>query len=471
MSGASDKARFYQEQSVPELQELERKKIFTRVHLSPISLRLDGLTFHQDEISSVVKKRSDFEHKINARGSVPSDYARYAEYEMNLDALRRKRMKRLGVKATNHTGQRRILFVLDRATRRFQGDIGLWMQYLSYARKQKSNKKVSEILTKVLRLHPAKLELWIYAANYAMEERGDVQEARSYMQRGLRFCRHNEKLWLEYARLELIYIAKILERRKILGLDLAKEPTEIKLTEFGDLNSDIFALPPVTPEDMHPDHTAETADQIAMEKLESNPALSGAIPMAIFDAACQELEDDRFAFNFFDAVAEFDQLPCQHSILNHVLDRLRSRSAKTPDFLVRHIREPVLGFKCTSPVFPSALGSALSRINLAENSVGDPHARCSLNHQLLLWLLSYIGEEQLDPDIQKALEITLGKVWSQYQKDVEICQVKPEKPGEVDELLENFEARGMKHLTEANRSWALRLWPDGHSLSRYAPEQ
>ena len=31
MSGASDKARFYQEQSVPELQELKRKKIFTEV--------------------------------------------------------------------------------------------------------------------------------------------------------------------------------------------------------------------------------------------------------------------------------------------------------------------------------------------------------------------------------------------------------------------------------------------------------
>lgn len=34
MAGASDKARFYLEQSVPELQELERKKIFTKVCIS-----------------------------------------------------------------------------------------------------------------------------------------------------------------------------------------------------------------------------------------------------------------------------------------------------------------------------------------------------------------------------------------------------------------------------------------------------
>lgn len=31
MAGASDKARYYLEQSVPELQELVRKQIFTKV--------------------------------------------------------------------------------------------------------------------------------------------------------------------------------------------------------------------------------------------------------------------------------------------------------------------------------------------------------------------------------------------------------------------------------------------------------
>ena len=31
MAGSSDKARFYLEQLVPELQELQRKKIFTKV--------------------------------------------------------------------------------------------------------------------------------------------------------------------------------------------------------------------------------------------------------------------------------------------------------------------------------------------------------------------------------------------------------------------------------------------------------
>lgn len=33
MAGASDKARFYLEQSVPELREYEKKKIFSKVRM------------------------------------------------------------------------------------------------------------------------------------------------------------------------------------------------------------------------------------------------------------------------------------------------------------------------------------------------------------------------------------------------------------------------------------------------------
>jgi hypothetical protein len=33
MAGASDKARFYLEQAVPQLQEFEQKKIFTKVRI------------------------------------------------------------------------------------------------------------------------------------------------------------------------------------------------------------------------------------------------------------------------------------------------------------------------------------------------------------------------------------------------------------------------------------------------------
>src|SRR5437016_3559762 len=228
-----------------------------------------------------MKKRSEFEHKLNARGAQVSDFARYAEFEMNLETLRRKRVKRFGIKSSNHAGQRRIFFILDRATRKFRGDLGLWMQYIEYARKEKAIKKLHQILTSVLRLHPTKPELWMYAARYTADG-ADMTAARSYMQRGLRFCKTSRGLWVEYAKLEMAYIAKISARRQILGLDdVGPENEEVIGTNAPD--EDIIKLPELTAEDMDPTlEEGDDSDQNLWQNIASTPALSGAIPLAIF---------------------------------------------------------------------------------------------------------------------------------------------------------------------------------------------
>ena len=38
------------------------------------------LNIQQEEISAITKKRSEFEHKVNAPGCKSIDYARYAEW-------------------------------------------------------------------------------------------------------------------------------------------------------------------------------------------------------------------------------------------------------------------------------------------------------------------------------------------------------------------------------------------------------
>ncbi|KAI9822116.1 MAG: U3 snoRNP protein [Thelocarpon impressellum] len=369
MAGASDKARFYLEQSVPELQEYERKKIFSKVRRRPksgLESELANIAAKKDEISSIAKKRSDFEHKLNARGSQPADYARYAEYEMNLEALRRKRVRRLGVKASNHAGQRRIFFVLERATRKFHGDVGLWMQYIEYARKEKAHRKLSQIFTSVVRLHPTKAELWIYAATYAMEVQADMTEARSYMQRGLRFCRASKPLWLEYAKLEMIYLAKIVARRRILGLDQDRLIKTERITETGS-NEDVLALPEITAEDVDPAVQGDdTVDRTALENLSNAPALSGAIPLAVFDTATKQFPADTALFeNFFDLFASFPDLPFLPEILDHVVTAMLDIAPTAPSSLSCHIRQPVVGIEVTSVSFPRALRVSMERLRLA----------------------------------------------------------------------------------------------------------
>ena len=470
MAGASDKARFYLEQSVPgilihpdvqyafhllnryisELQEFSRKKIFSK-----------------DEITSIAKRRSDFEHKLNARGSAPIDYARYAEYEMNLESLRRKRVQRLGVKTTNHSGQRRIFFVLDRATKKFPGDLGLWMQYVGFARKQKSNKKVSQILTSLVRLHPTKADVWIYAANYAMDELGDMTESRGYMQRGLRFCKGDERLWLEYARLEMFWVAKVWKRRRILGVDV--EPREARINSDEGIDGDIVTLLKLTEEDINPGNgNAEGTDQEALENLTKSPALSGAIPMAILDSAMKQFNyDETLCLQFFDMVCEFDDLPCLTQILNHIMDVLERYSS--PAALIRYVQQPVKGFDAASPGFPTAFGLCLDRMKMAFtrskplptlSSVEGP--RHVLDEQIIDWLLEYLDEKDLDLDVRRVISMTVRRVWNQYQSDIE---ADPRgKAAKVATMISKLHAHGMLKVSEPAMTWAMGLWPDDSEL-------
>ena len=380
MAAASDKARFFLEQSVPELTEYERKKIF-----SP------------EEITSITKKRSDFEHKINARGSTPSDYARYAEFEINVEALRKKRVKRLGVKATNHNGQRRIFFVFDRGTKKLPGDVGLWMQSIEYARRQKAYKKLTQIFTNVLRLHPSRPELWIYAAQFAIEENGDMTEARGYMQRGLRFCKNKKDMWLQYARLEMSYTAKIYARRQILGISEEDEVTTAASEIDGAALSIALSQRPS-------DADGQANDDDFAKKMEQNPALSAAVPIAIFDAAMLQFgSDPELAHAFVEVMADYSALPTSRQALRHIRDYLLSGQQTHWATKACDIREPVFGISAASAEFPTAFRESLKKLKAARAKREDPVALVEWSRG---WLESLLKEEYLDPAIQTVIEAT-----------------------------------------------------------------
>lgn len=389
MAGASDKARFYLEQSVPELKEYEKKKIFSG-----------------EEITSIARKRSDFEHKINARGSTAVDYVRYAEFEMNVETLRKKRVKRLGIKATNHNGQRRIFFVFDRGTRKHPGDFDLWMQLIEYARKQKAHKKLSQIFANVLRLHPTKADLWIYAAQFSVDEHGDMTEARGYLQRGLRFCKNVGKLWLEYTRLEMSYIAKIHARREILGINGNAESATKNVLE-GDK-----AVEPI-PQLMIDDHEEQQEEEDepkseAQINFYATPAMSGAIPIAIFDAAMSNFNQDiSLACEFFDMIYDYEAVPATRQILSHIDALLQGLNTSSWDVCSCHCRMAIVGIPITSPEFPPALREALKRLLEGREKVDAPVQLVQWSRS---WLESLREDSDLDPALHKAISLVLGSL-------------------------------------------------------------
>jgi U3 small nucleolar RNA-associated protein 6 len=369
MAAASDKARFFLEQSVPELKEYEKKGIFTA-----------------QEISSIARKRSDFEHKINARGSTPTDFARYAEFEINVDALRKKRVKRLGIKSSTHNGKRRIFFVFDRGLRKHSGDVGLWMEAIEYAKRQKAYKKVQEMFAQVLRLHPTKADLWISAAQYAIEENGDMTEGRSYLQRGLRFCKRSRQMWLEYGRLEMLYIAKVQARRDILGISYDAGPVS-----------------QITAADINPE-VGEESESLTLRSLKETPVLAGAIPIAIFDAATAELDALKFALDFFTMLQDFGQVPAARIVAEHVESSLMRDHPQSWCSHVCHIQLPIFGISTTDPEFVAAFRQSLKRLSEARNTLKGS----GYEDWVAKWLERLVASADLDEAIKTVAQSVLS---------------------------------------------------------------
>ncbi|CAG5147984.1 uncharacterized protein ALTATR162_LOCUS2128 [Alternaria atra] len=440
MAGPSDKARFYLEQSATELNELERKKIFTR-----------------EEISSIAKKRSDFEHIINARGSHPEDYMRYIEFEKNVDALRRKRVKRLGVRYKG-SGQRTIYLLYNRATRKFSGDLVLWMQYIDFARKDKAYKRLNDIFTSVARLHPTKPDVWILAANYFMDTQADITNARSYMQRGLRFCKNSEVMWLQYAKLETIYVGKIAGRRKILGLDIdrTKKPGT---DEDGD--EDMIALPVVTAEDVNPSLKQDDGvDEVALQNLASAPVLTGAIPLAVFDSAMKQFQGKaKLAEKFFDMFAEFSQLACIPRILQHVLDYLQDNSPHAVETAICSFHMQLFGCDPADSEIALALSKALDMISSTIQQHPNETVKVSeVAVRRLLSLHRLLADS--DSSLQKASRAALRKY------------VRAMEDGEGDKaarLAELLRQQGKKDDSELLAQTGIKYWPANEALQKLSP--
>lgn len=332
---------------------------------------------------------------------------------MNLEALRRKRVKRKGVKTTAHTGQRRIFFILDRATKKFHGDVGLWMQSLDYARKQRANKKFARILTDALRMHPTRPELWIYAAKYAMDVQADIGNARSYMQRGIRFCQKSKQIYIEYARLEMRYIAKLSKRRKLIEagskIDTIPAPKHDEGAGGDNLQADMIELPSVdTSEGFGSRSEGAVIDDAKLIELDSSPAMSGAIPSAIFDAAMKQFDSDpELGETFFNTFADFLDIPCARNLLSHVVLVLDSKHGTDPSVISCRGRLHVLGVAPGSLEFVAGVRALLQDLRQALKDIIEKQ---KLSVKVLDWLSPLAEDQSLGPELKQLLTGTEKKL-------------------------------------------------------------
>ena len=93
-----EKVQLALERFLPELRDLQRKKIFSEVRFRLLSAFFYNFSISflspQEEISEIVTKRRAFEVACSKRDVKPVDFLRYLEYEVRLEKLRKLRAKR-----------------------------------------------------------------------------------------------------------------------------------------------------------------------------------------------------------------------------------------------------------------------------------------------------------------------------------------------------------------------------------------
>ncbi|KAF9164975.1 U3 snoRNP protein [Actinomortierella ambigua] len=362
----ADTVRFYMEEMLPEIRDLEQKGIFSKV-----------------ELASIIKKREKFEYALKRRITKKADFLRYIEYEMNLEALRKKRRARMisdtKQSISDYAGPRRIFFIYKRCLTKFHGDISIWLQYISYAKTNSATRMLSKIFAQALQLHPSNAKLWILAAAWEWEENANIVAARTLLQRAIRLNTTTQSLWHEYFRLELVYIAKILARRQILGIDASasdKNTEDDTMDVDEEANTDnMIMLPTVTGEEFaafKPDADDEeakegkqgkgkgkkasskkskqkketatlTPEKAEALKTETNPVLRGDVAMIVYNNGIKEIPSDfGFRKGFLDIANSFIKpRPLQEDSIRIIYDSIAEDFSSLPEARALVARRPI----------------------------------------------------------------------------------------------------------------------------------
>lgn len=156
-----ERVQWNQEQMIAELRDLQEKRIFSA-----------------EEVREIFKKRSAFETALVRRSPQKRDFLAYAEYEMNLEQLRRLRVKKMSEFAgallssfhrsdeqhslkeiekqhslSDHSIVQRQFTIFERATRKFKGDVRLWVQYIDTAKREHASQLAGRVCAQCVISH------------------------------------------------------------------------------------------------------------------------------------------------------------------------------------------------------------------------------------------------------------------------------------------------------------------------------
>uniref|UniRef100_A0A1J3E3P9 U3 small nucleolar RNA-associated protein 6-like protein n=1 Tax=Noccaea caerulescens TaxID=107243 RepID=A0A1J3E3P9_NOCCA len=347
----ADVVQYRLERMVDELDDLERKGIFTRA-----------------EIGEIVKQRRKFEYRLKRPSPLKQDFIAYVDYESQLDELRRLRKKAASLQSdetktkkkksvSDFAGVAKIVEIYRLATMRFKGDINLWFRYLEFCR-EKRNGRMKKVLAQVIRFHPKVAAVWIYAAAWEFDKNLNVVAARALMQNGLRVCPNSEDLWVEYLRMELTYLNKLKARRVALGEgvgSLVRDEKTVEEEKWQGENKELFmSLDEKVEND---DSDVEDAEDVN-EKDDIFREKGSNVLQAIYSGATEALPSSFELRKRFLEILEATELAHSDEIRNTILSDLKRDFSKDPEYwnwLARHEMSKETGVEFASPQMQKAI--------------------------------------------------------------------------------------------------------------------
>ncbi|GAA5918748.1 hypothetical protein JCM6882_007721 [Rhodosporidiobolus microsporus] len=331
-----EKVQLALERFLPELRDLEQKKVFNK-----------------DEISGIVSKRRGFEMALaQGRGTKPVDYLRYIEYERRLEKLRKARAARLPSdkkSISDHSISAHITQLHRLSVRRFPESLTLWDAFIAHALSQASPLLVSRTLSSAIAMHPTHTAYWIMASQWESEgDRkgmggGNTEAARRLCMRALRFLKgkrregeegEEEAVWKEWIRVEVSFVERLRGRMAVLGLGKGGTEEIIRVKgkkaegdegseEEEDAEADEgVAVPVLEGEEDEDEATAAQMDEKVLSGQEA--ILDGAIVRLVLDNLLKAYNHSIFAYKLILSVLRPLPSTLRLPLLKHVYTSLSS---------------------------------------------------------------------------------------------------------------------------------------------------
>ena len=271
----ADKVQMALETLVPEMDILIQKNYFTK-----------------KDVKKIMKKRRYHEYQFEKTDVMPLDFFKAIKYEKVLNNRMKQQKKNLHIKKNDYYDFhfiRRIIVLYKKCLIKFnKNNENIWMEYFNFLISNKCSDILNKEIGRCLTLHPTNINFWKIAAYHEYEDNLNFQNARSLLQKCIKFNQYNIQAYLEYFTFEIIFAKNFIERKDILLGKGEKKEEKKKIIIINDVNED--------KEKMEIDEEKDKKEENDINKnknIDNNKIRDLVIPELIYNDTIKKLIDGK----------------------------------------------------------------------------------------------------------------------------------------------------------------------------------